>query len=154
MRLPGDATLIVMTGGAEVPAPVIAGLVEAWRTAGLPIIIITPAAPSADAPTAPGEIRLAAGRGLATRIEACLAALSVTTLVFCGNLPEKAGFALVHHAIGLGYRSFVIRDATTDEPGGGEAQALSDRPIAASANEALAAAALAGMNRRRKAARH
>lgn len=159
MRLPGDATLIVMANLAERPSVAVAALLEAWRAAGLPVLFVEPATrrpgPGLDVAMAvgPAETRLQAGDGLAARFEASLSARGVTTLVFCGAHADGLGSALVGQAGTLGYRSFVVTDAIDAAPVVMAAADASDPPIAVSRAEALAAAEIAGFNRRRQAER-
>ena len=63
------------------------------------------------------------------------------------------GPVLVGQARALGYRSFVVTDAMSAEPAETAAVDARDPPIAVSCAEALAAAEIAGFNRRRQAKR-
>ncbi len=157
MRLPGDATLIVMANLAESPSAAIAALLEAWRAAGLPVLFVEPSTrrPGSGLGLAvgPAETRLQAGEGLAARFEASLSARGVTTLVFCDARADGLGSFLLGQARALGYRSFIVTDAMSAEPAATAAAEASDPPIAVSCAEALAAAEIAGFNRRRQAQR-
>lgn len=102
MRLPADATLIVLGAGEAAESPRddfcrahLASLIAAWRKEGLPVVHARPA----------GAASAFAGTGL----EGSLDDFGATTLVLCGALDAVEPTA--RDAGGLGYHVFVPIDA-------------------------------------------
>ena len=134
MRVPGDATLIIMAGEAvphedgERLVQHIDDLLRAWRVAGLPVIFVEPAAGrywlGPQWPFGPrgGEITLRVNEaGICEGLDESLSQRGVTTLVFCGVMAGADETALVRQAASLGFRNFVVMDAIID--------GLANRPI-------------------------
>ena len=141
MRLPADATLIVIDAQRAIDDPVwgprnnpraeeaIALLLQAWRKETLPIVHVRhdsfeprspyrPGTPAQEfkpeAAPASGEIVVAKATPDAfagTELEARLDDLGATTLVVCGVLTHNSVETTVRAAASLGYRVFVVADA-------------------------------------------
>jgi Isochorismatase family len=138
MRLPGDATLLVI----DDRLPQAAGpndsdaekhratLLDAWLSAALPAVctirIAGDGEESAGAPeptVLPGRAgarlisRLTASALGASGLETELTERGCTTLVVCGVATDGSVEATVRHAADLGYRIFVVEDACTATAG-------------------------------------
>jgi nicotinamidase-related amidase len=141
MRLPCDAALLVIDVQRAIDDPrwgarnnpdaegVIAGLLQAWRAEGLPIVHVRHDSTEPDSPyrpDSPGHPFKSAALPLAdetvvgksansafigTRLEETLDELGATTLVVCGALTNNSVEATVRHGGNLGYRIFVVADA-------------------------------------------
>ena len=141
MRLPADATLIVIDVQAAIDDPRwgprnnpgaednIARLLARWRTEGLPLIhvrhnSVEPSSPYA--PGAPGHrfkacatplegervvSKSATSAFIRPDLEAALDEIGATTLVICGVLTANSVEATARHAGNLGYQTFVVADA-------------------------------------------
>ncbi len=141
MRLPADATLVVIDVQAAIDDPRwgprnnpraednIARLLARWRTEGLPLIhvrhdSVEPGSPYA--PGAPGHRFKASATPLEGErvvsksansafirpdLEAALDEIGATTLVICGVLTANSVEATARHAGNLGYQTFVVADA-------------------------------------------
>jgi nicotinamidase-related amidase len=142
MRLPCDAALLLIDLQQAIADPVfgprnnpgaeanVAALLAAWRRENLPIVHVRhdstePASPYR--PDAPGHAFLPQalprdgetiiGKSvnsafIGTELEAALDALGATTLVVCGVLTNNSLEATVRHGGNLGYRIFVVADAS------------------------------------------
>ncbi len=141
MRLPADATLVVIDVQAAIDDPRwdprnnpgaednIVRLLARWRTEGLPLIhvrhdSVEPGSPYA--PGAPGHRFKASATPLEGErvvsksansafirpdLEAALDEIGATTLVICGVLTANSVEATARHAGNLGYQTFVVADA-------------------------------------------
>ena len=141
MRLPADATLVVIDVQAAIDDPRwgprnnpgaednIVRLLARWRTEGLPLIhvrhdSVEPGSPYA--PGAPGHRFKASATPLEGErvvsksansafirpdLEAALDEIGATTLVICGVLTANSVEATARHAGNLGYQIFVVADA-------------------------------------------
>lgn len=123
MRLPADATLIVVGAGdagrllRDSSGENVANLIAAWSREGLPVVHLRvdgepEAASGTGAPLAPGELAVVAGAagGFAgTGLEALLDDAGATTLVLCGALGALE--ATARDAANLGYHVFIPFDA-------------------------------------------
>jgi len=163
MRLPRDTTLVVMSEQLAIdPVPQdaveerVAAVLTAWRAAGLPIIhsqgkrAETNRANDVRMRPLSNERIVAKSNDdafLDSDLEKVLTEDGVTTLVLCGRHVEMAGQATVRHACRLGFRTFVIADASS----GNEAMAVridqidesGNRAVSVDATTAIAAARLA-----------
>ena len=142
MRLPIDATLILIDLQKAIDDPRwgprnnlhaenrVAALLAAWRAAGMPIVhvrhdSIDPLSPYR--PGSPGhafkpEAEPFAGETIVAKrtgsafidgaLEAALDALGATHLVLCGVLTNNSLESTARHAGDLGYRVFVVEDAS------------------------------------------
>ena len=116
MRLPADATLIVLPGGegaidlADFGANLVR-LLEAWRAEDLPIVHVGRNGPGGVA-ALEGEtviIAIAASAFEGTSLEGLLEEIGATTLTLCGG--AEAVEATACDADRLGYQTFVVADA-------------------------------------------
>jgi Isochorismatase family len=175
MRLPGDATLIIVTPTNRSEASGddartrdlqarIAALQLAWRTAGLPLVHVRQAAAivasgePAGAPVAEATLSMS-GKDvfLSSGLEDLLTQRGATTIVLCGALGGEAQETPVQQACALGFRTFVVIDAAegaslgADEPFG--ATDARDDAIGVDTATALEAVARAAAWRQEKAKR-
>jgi nicotinamidase-related amidase len=104
MRLPVDATLIVMTGASADED--VEALLAAWRRERLPIFHVR--REPGDAPE-PVIVALADDAFAKSDLEAALDAIGATTLVIVGARGPAA--ATARAAAGRGYRVFVVANA-------------------------------------------
>jgi Isochorismatase family len=168
LRLPADATLIVVGAEKTIPSPRVGGdgerttsnligLIAIWRREGLPLVHLRTSAVSGEpsawatfAETAAGVTGGFSGTGL----DAFLDESGATTLVVCGELGALA--ATARDAASLGYHVFVPFDACWPESLiadpvferlRGEGAAIVDTAAA------LAAAATAKLRQRRETQR-
>jgi len=162
MRLPADATLIVVDPGGPSagPHPPLAGsvaanvaaLIAVWRREELPLVRARPLAAGAERKEPADdegwhERAVALGAFGATGLEDLLEEIGATTLVLCGASEEVAASA--RDAVALGYQVFVVADACPSATAGLEVEgaALVD------AATALGAAAMAKFRLRWRAER-
>jgi len=137
MRLPGDATLIIVAQTNRSAARSgddaamadrqsrIAALLMAWETAGLPVIHIhhqqaAAIVPSGDQAEARATDAMLTRSGhdvfLSTGLEDLLTQRGATTIVLCGALGTAAPETAVQQACALGFRTFVVIDAAEGAP--------------------------------------
>ena len=153
MRLPADATLIVVHGAgphdAGAPGEAnVAGLLAAWRAEALPVVHLGAGAqvrPSA-APIG-SETVIARDATPGGALAEALDAIGATTLVLCGDATEIP--KTVREAVSLGCHAFVVADAAWN---GAAPVAIEDGKVV-DCLAALAAASVAKARQRRSAAR-
>ena len=170
MRLPADATLIVIDAAARVEAPdapvpgspaaKAAALIAAWRHEGLPLVRAASleSGEAQDAQDAapregerPGEHAVAHSALSAfdaSGLESLLEELGATTLVLCGAAAKVAASA--REAAALGYQVYVVADACVGADDGAVATLSPDCAALADAAQILAAAGLAKFRERWK----
>jgi hypothetical protein len=127
MRLPGDATLVVViahrreweTDEGERRLAHMRVLETAWERAGLPIIHLERTADGASGGVSGGssadlgETLRMTGHDffLGSGLEDLLTRRGATTVVLCGFLGETGGETADRQACALGFRTFVVADA-------------------------------------------
>jgi Isochorismatase family len=175
MRLPGDATLIIVAPAHRSDSGVdavsmrerqarIAALETAWRTAGLPLVHIRQAALAARGPGAvpSGEAEATLSMSetdvfLSTGLADLLTQRGATTVVLCGTLGDPVRETAVQQACALGFRTFVVIDAadgaTLDHGEAVGAPDARDGAISVDTATALEAAARAAVWRQERAKR-
>ena len=178
MRLPADATLVVLHGSAfpgddrSLAEANVAALLAAWRAEALPVVHLravvrpetTPSAPfrSPAAPVSGEAVIAGSGAALAPggALAEALDAIGATALVLCGDSDEILG--AVGGAASLGCHAFVVADAcwTGAAPGAVEAApqtADEDAEVVdakiVDCHAAIAAASVAKVRQRREGSR-
>jgi nicotinamidase-related amidase len=163
MRLPADATLIVIhpgeASGSSDPAGPSANLVrllDAWRAEELPVAHVRMSAADVVEP-AQHELLVAAAAASAfasTSLEASLDEIGATTLVLCGA--SRPVEATARDADRLGYQTFIVSDACGGSGESGEpafAHLHGKCATVVDVEAALRAAAVARARQRRSAMR-
>ncbi len=142
MRFPGDVALIVIDVQRAIDDPKwgprcnlsaearIAELLGVWREQRLPLFHVRHDSEAVRSPYRPGgpghafkdEAAPLPGETIVgkrspsafadTALEAALEAIGATTLVLCGTLTHNSVEATARHASALGFRVFVVEDAT------------------------------------------
>jgi nicotinamidase-related amidase len=173
MRLPGDATLIVVADASAAIADGgdgklrdrqtrIAALQIAWRRAGLPVVHVehspgvlrAGADPAMSLDEEPRLTMVGQDVFLSTGLEELLTQRGATTVVLCGAFGDPEMETAVLQACKLGFRTFVVADAADSVGRGLDPAADSDRrdrAIDVDTATALAAAARIGTWRTEKA---
>ena len=142
MRLPSDATLLVIDAGSDDAEPArqarIDAVLQSWRNEKLPVIHIRLTTSPHSLIARPCRRATAAEPCFATpdhdafgvaELDALLEGAGATTLVLCGDLSPLSIEAATRHGAALGYRMFVVADAcagfSTEDvlpaPSGGDA---------------------------------
>jgi nicotinamidase-related amidase len=174
MRLPADATLIVLDAEAPgvalettvlgSPAANVAALIAAWRRERLPIVA-SPGLASGEAQeahnAAPRQDERSGEHAVTQRaasafdgsgLEGLLEEIGATTLVLCGPAAKVAASA--RDAAALGYQVYVVVDSCGGADAGAALAALApDIAALTDAAQTLAAAGLAKFRERWKAGR-